>query len=418
MKYKNLVSALLSSTLSFCSVEAVLSQTSGMPSPVDGQPLSDEPDGFNLGFGDDDRRPMRSNAFPWSAVGRVEIDGAGHCTGALVGRDLVLTNAHCIWVGGQRRDITFAPNYRNGQAPETVRGIGYSSGTANLENNVRADWAIIRLERPIGDRYGWFGWQPVNYQELQGRTVTYVGYSTFGNEERQEFINGETAQVHVGCRVRDVYPNNGVIHTDCDNGRGGSGGPIFVWQNNRPVIVAINAAEFRGGSNTSFFAQDYTPGQGNVGVPTLTFVQNIRTAMRGTMNSTDFDGDQRTDRYEKTNEGMLLIDYARNGFGQWDETHREYGGAGARPVPADYDGDGKADFSVKLDSGEWLIDYARNGFGRWDETHREYGGVGARPVPADYDNDGRVDLSVRLENSGQQLIDYASNGFGRWDETR
>ena len=294
MKYKKLVSALLFSALSFCSVEAALSQTSGMPSPVDGQPLSDEPDGFNfnLVFGDDDRRPMRSNAFPWSAVGRVQIDGAGHCTGALIGRDLVLTNAHCIWVDGQRRGVTFAPNYRNGQAPETVRGINYWWGTSDADQNRRADWALIRLERPIGDRYGWFDWQPVNYQELQGRTVTYVGYSTFGDETVQEFINGETAQVHVGCRVRNVYPDDGVVHTDCDNGRGGSGGPIFVWQNNRPVIVAINAAEFRGGSNTSFFAQDYTPGQGNVGVPTLTFSQTIRevTALPSARNDFVQDG--------------------------------------------------------------------------------------------------------------------------------
>ncbi|NJL41648.1 MAG: trypsin-like serine protease [Leptolyngbyaceae cyanobacterium SM1_4_3] len=205
MKYRNLASALLVSALSFLSINTAFAQTSGMPSPIDGQPITDEPI-FNLGFGDDDRIPMTSNAFPWSAVGRVQTDGAGHCTGALISRDLVLTNAHCIFVNGQRRNITFAPNYRNGQSPETARGILYWWGTDNPSQNRRADWAIIRLERPIGDRYGWFGWQPLNYQELQGRTVTYAGYSTFGDEQRQEFINGETAQVHIGCRVRDVLP--------------------------------------------------------------------------------------------------------------------------------------------------------------------------------------------------------------------
>lgn len=135
------------------------------------------------------------------------------------------------------------------------------------------------MERPIGDRYGWFGYQTLSYQELNGKTVTYVGYSTFENEKVQEFINGETAQVHIGCRVRDVYANDGVFHTDCDNGRGGSGGPIFIWQNNQPIIIGINAAEYRSG-DSSYFTQNYTPGQGNVGVPTLTFAQTIQSAIR------------------------------------------------------------------------------------------------------------------------------------------
>lgn len=273
MKYRNLASALLFSALSFCSINAAVSQTSGIPSPIDGQPIKPS---FNLGFGDDDRIPMRSNAYPWSAVGRVQIDGAGHCTGALIGRDLVLTNAHCIFVEGQRRGITFAPNYKNGQSPETVRGTFYWWGTDNPKQNRRADWAIIRLERPIGDRYGWFGYQSLSYQELKGRTVSYAGYSSFGDEKVQEFINGETAQVHIGCRVRDVYPESGQIHTDCDNGTGGSGGPIFIWQNNRPIIVAINAADYRSPKSVqSYFTQNYTPGEGNVGVPTLAFSQAI-----------------------------------------------------------------------------------------------------------------------------------------------
>jgi protease YdgD len=281
MKYGNLASALFFSALSFCSINAAFAQISGIPSPIDGKPITttSEPN-FNLGFGDDDRLPMRSNAFPWSAIGQVQIDDSGHCTGALVGRDMILTNAHCIWKEGQRKNITFAPNYRNGQSPETVRGILYWWGTDNPDKNRGADWAIIRLERPIGDRYGWFGYQALNYQELQGKKVTYVGYSTFGDEKRQEFINGKTAQAHIGCLIRDVYANDGVIHTDCDNGQGGSGGPIFIWQNNQPIIVGINAAEYREESQASFFTQNYTSGQGNVGVPTLAFAQTLEEANR------------------------------------------------------------------------------------------------------------------------------------------
>lgn len=54
--------------------------------------------------GNDDRVPVTTEAFPWSAIGRIDWVGTkndgtevdlGQCTGTLVGRDLVLTNSHC-----------------------------------------------------------------------------------------------------------------------------------------------------------------------------------------------------------------------------------------------------------------------------------------------------------------------------------
>ncbi|MEM6402639.1 MAG: trypsin-like serine protease [Cyanobacteria bacterium P01_D01_bin.116] len=50
----------------------------------------------------DDRVPMLSRKYPWSAIGRVQgFDGNGgsyHCTGTLIAEDVVLTNAHCVMV--------------------------------------------------------------------------------------------------------------------------------------------------------------------------------------------------------------------------------------------------------------------------------------------------------------------------------
>ncbi len=274
MKYKKLISAILISVLPFYSVNAALAQTAGVPSPFDGQPIGNQPS-FNLGFGDDNRVAMRSSGYPWSAIGQVQIDGGGHCTGTLIGQDLVLTNAHCIWSNGKLRATFFAPNYKNGQSPERVRGIYYWWGTSKPDQARGADWAIIRLERKIGSRYGWFGWQSLNNQSLKNKKVIYAGYSTFRDEKVKEFIGGQTAQVHIGCTVRDVYSD--VIHTDCDNGRGGSGGPIFVWQNNQPILVGINAAEYRQGGNESYFQKNYAPGEGNIGVPVRTFAKNIQS---------------------------------------------------------------------------------------------------------------------------------------------
>ncbi|MEH2348724.1 MAG: trypsin-like serine protease [Nostoc sp.] len=71
--------------------------------------------------GSDDRIPMTSRDYPWSAIGKIEgisADGGGYsCTGTLIAEDVVLTNAHCV-VNPETRKVSqaiaFEPNLVNG----------------------------------------------------------------------------------------------------------------------------------------------------------------------------------------------------------------------------------------------------------------------------------------------------------------
>ena len=79
------------------------------------QEIPDDPrpsNGFNLVYEDDDRGELNSRRYPWTAIRRLDLPNGGHCTGTLVGVDLVLTNAHCVEndSGNLRQGIRFRPN--------------------------------------------------------------------------------------------------------------------------------------------------------------------------------------------------------------------------------------------------------------------------------------------------------------------
>ncbi len=186
-------------------------------------------------FGADDRIPVISSEYPWSAIGKVMTDNGG-CTGTLVGKDLVLTAAHCILDDEKNepiKGIYFYPNLIDGKAKMNSYAIEVTYG-ASYPDFSYADWAIIKLKDPLGDYYGYMGVQAgINSIPYK---VHSVGYS--GN-----FRNGLTAGLHVGCSIWNIEAN--LYNHDCDQSSGGSGGPIFIVREKQHYIVGIMVSEQR-----------------------------------------------------------------------------------------------------------------------------------------------------------------------------
>ena len=200
--------------------------------------------------GEDDRVPMNNRDYPWSAVGRLVAETADGnislCTGTLVAEDVVLTNAHCTITSETQelhKRIAFQPNLINGAitnaddmawVEEVLAGTDFTDSGANPDPN---DWALLKLDRPLGDRYGTLRWQTLPAETLLGKAeqLDLVGYSGDFPPDNP----GETAGVHEGCSIlADEEPF--WIH-DCDTTGGASGGPILAEIDGDFYVVALHA---------------------------------------------------------------------------------------------------------------------------------------------------------------------------------
>jgi len=191
----------------------------------------------------DEKLVVPATQYPWSAVGRVNY-GHGWCSGVLLGPKLAVTAAHCLWSHASRRQmlpeaLRFVAGWDRGDFLDASVVVGYQIAPgwrfADMEHyNAAAaanDWALLELERPVGDQVGWVG---LGEGPAANMRVVAIGYG----QDRKHVPTAD-----IGCHLLSKRADGGWMH-DCAALHGDSGGPVLVWKDGGPLLIGIGVAAF------------------------------------------------------------------------------------------------------------------------------------------------------------------------------
>ena len=191
----------------------------------------------------DQRQEVSVKQYPWSTVARVGF-GHGWCSAVLIGPKLAATAAHCLWNKATHRNMEAAAlnvvvGWDRGQLTD-------GSGVARVVVSPRwvpdqvehygpeqaaKDWALLELDKPLGDEVGWVA---LSDQIKPGQPIATVGY---GNDHKH------AAVAHQGCTIME-HLSNGIWMHNCDAIPGDSGGPVYADVTTTPKLIAITVARF------------------------------------------------------------------------------------------------------------------------------------------------------------------------------
>ncbi len=223
-------------------------------------------------FGNDDRvQVTETRGWPARLTGFLRIknaagDWAG-CSGSMIGPFHFLTAGHCVHDGGASGDWVdeaYVTLGRNGQS----RWYGSAAVTQmhsvngwTQDGNTEFDWAVVALDRNIGNVVGWNGWSVYDDDAaLTGMDVSISGYPA---DLAASWTNFATDRVDT-----QMYRSDGALlaptpaelryNGTLDTSGGMSGSAVVETRDGSPYAVGIHKTGDGGdGTNEAVRMQEY-----------------------------------------------------------------------------------------------------------------------------------------------------------------
>ena len=156
--------------------------------------------------------------------------GYSCCTGFLVGPDLLMTNNHCL--PSNISDIEIYMDYYQEPEVDRTRGGITARVTQVLRKNPQLDYALLRLDKPIGNTYGWLTLDTTSNPQ-PGQSVKLIHHSACRSKE----ISRQDSEIPA---LPDLGLPPFILPYYADTEGGTSGCPVFL--RDGTDVIAINFA--------------------------------------------------------------------------------------------------------------------------------------------------------------------------------
>ena len=149
------------------------------------------------------------------------------CTGFLIGPDLFMTNHHCIHdeqglLPLGRSSAIYMDYYQDTDVDPTRGGITARASTV-LRADEAKDYALLRLDRPIGDTYGWLDLDTTTEPDAS-QSVKLMSH----NDGRSKEIVRRNSQIYTIPPGHPLFDVPSAIAYFADSEPGSSGSPVFL----------------------------------------------------------------------------------------------------------------------------------------------------------------------------------------------
>jgi protease YdgD len=174
-------------------------------------------------IGLDDRVEVESDKLPWAAIGRVNRETGGFCTGILISPREVLTAAHCLWNRRAERwlpadALHFVTGWRGKEYTAHARATSYrvahglDMSRSGRPKTLELDWAILTLDQPIGRKVGFVplatAEERVSTKLARGQAI--LSTASYGADRPHRLL------ANSGCRPHDAVERGPILLHDCD----------------------------------------------------------------------------------------------------------------------------------------------------------------------------------------------------------
>ena len=187
----------------------------------------------------------------------MDVKRKGFCSGSLVGPDLFLTNHHCIAAdnGGiiPATNIVVWMEYTSPKSKPDANST--AQATQILSYHESLDYALLKLNKPLGNRYGWLQLEQNPNLVQQIRSVKIIQHP----DSRPKEIVTNNTQV-INCQS-PFTGNKAYLCYLADTQGGSSGSPVFSIDGDKIVALHHRGVEgrFNLGTRILFIAEKIKP---------------------------------------------------------------------------------------------------------------------------------------------------------------